>query len=230
MRRAFFILLTAVCFKVSILGQITFYTGLPADDVRFWTVEARLTEAFKRVGYDFELINMPKLRALDMANLEGDGDGHRVHNIFELQPLKTDNLIRINVPIRGGVGMSVYSLTGNDIEVNGFESLRHFNSNGYLRGINFLEKNVPNGVALNSSEQLLRLLKLSRIDTILLNEEEFKSLDLDEREGVVKIGIVGGGRYIYSYINKKYKNLAPLLEQALEDMIKDGTYDKLNFE
>ena len=118
--------------------QITFYCGFqaPHSDI----LNARMKEAFQRIGYSASVTPLPSQRALFLANGEGDGDSSRVPNIKKIAPANTDNLIM--VPEISLVAELAIFTKGLEFPVEGWESLEPYR-NGARIGAKILEKNVP---------------------------------------------------------------------------------------
>jgi len=208
---------------------ITLYITIQKEKISYEIIRNRLKEAFKRNKYNFILKALPAKRALLMANTVGDGDAFRVGTLKKKFPKETKNLIKVSFPIYKLPGLYVYVLKDNYFKVNGWNSLKQFRNNGYLRGIKIIEKDLPNSYPVNKVKQLFNMLAQKRIDTLisrpgvitdaLLAENNGKIIQL--HEAIVKPD------YVYTFLHKKHKDLIPLIAKSLEDMMKDGTYDKI---
>ncbi len=209
---------------VSSPPQITFYCGFqsPHSDI----LNARIKEAFGRMGYAASLIALPSQRALFLANSEGDGDFSRVSNIKQIAPDNTDNLIM--VPEESLVAELAVFTKGLEFPVEGWGSLEPYR-NGARIGAKILEKNVPGErtfLALNS--QLFQMLDAGRLDTVvewrLSGQKAVRDLGLTEIRAL-ETPIVTVK--FYPFIHKKHERLVEQLAKELQGMKLDGSFDKL---
>jgi hypothetical protein len=196
----------------------------------FAQLSAVYTEAFKRLGYDFELINLPGERAMvDANNGTVDGEAARI----PLGPDQYPHLIRVEEPIVV-VEDGAYS-ADPFIEVDGFESLRDKGYTvGLLKGIKSLEQKLPRYVekeriiVLTEFEQCLKMVQARRIDvfissTLIETSPLMKNWRYDE---VKRVGIVEE-KALYPYLHEKHKNLVFRLGDTLRRMKDEGVFHHL---
>ena len=161
-------------FSFSAENKLSLYTGLRENSKNYKIVKKRVIEAFKKIGHKVEINSVPKVRALNVANLMGDGDIHRLGYIKEIFPEITNNLVKVNESISHGSKTYVFVLKGNEFKISGWDSLKRFKNNGILKGIMFLEKKVPNFWYVRNTEQLGKMLVNGRIDTVIIPLDDLK--------------------------------------------------------
>ncbi len=114
-----------------------FTTGAEKGELMYDLILSVYTEAFKRMGYEFELLSLPAERALVDANSGNyHGDAARVYQLSEIG--EYPNLIRLNESICS-ITISSFSIR-SDIQINSWESLKN---KDYIvairRGIKYFE-------------------------------------------------------------------------------------------
>ncbi len=201
-----------------------FHTGLasPIKEI----LETRIQEAFRRLNLKAVVaLNPSAQRALMLANDSGDGDASRVPNIKEIAPKNTNNLIIITEPIIV-LKLTVYT-KGLSFSVNGWNSLKAYH-NGARFGAKILEKNIPGKrTFLSSTEQLVQMLNLKRIDTMvewdLRAEHVIRNLKIS---GIKKLSPPIKLQPFHIYLHKKHKALIPKLTKAIRQMKKEGFFNQ----
>ena len=189
------------------------------------------TEAFKRLRYNFELVNLPGERAIVDANSGAlDGEAGR---ITCLDSNKYPNLKRVTesiIVMKDGA----YS-TDTSITINGWESLRGKGFKvGLLKGIKSVEQKLPqyvekkNIVTLTDFEQCLKMLQARRIDLFIgaTLVEESAPMKSGAYKDVKRVGIVEE-KILYPWLHKRHKELVPQLADTLKAMKAEGTFQKL---
>jgi polar amino acid transport system substrate-binding protein len=214
-------------------GEIVFSTVFPEITPKYKTFKALYTEAFRRLGYGFQIFPYPSERALIDAN-SGRIDGVS-SRIIELEIEKMyPNLIRVKeviIPLT-----SIGLVMDSNIQIDGWKSLV---GKGYkvthIKGDKYIEKKLHNYLDRKSIivsvdiPQALRKLVFGRVDIYIEIDDiigfiphiqEFKS------EKFLNGGMVT--RFMtYPYMNKKHVELAPRLAAVLREMKADGTYKKM---
>ena len=214
------------------LGKtIVFGTVFPESAPLFTEMSLVYTEAFKRLGYQFKLVNLPGERGMVDAN-SGALDGEAAR-IGYLQSDKYPNLIRVAEPI-SVIKDGAYS-TDTSIRVNGWESLKGKGYTvGYLRGTKSVEQKLPlyveekNRVNLTGFEQSLKMLQARRIDIFIISTqaEETPPMNSSAYRDIKRIGIVEE-KNCYPWLHKRHKKLVSPLADTLKAMKADGTFQKL---
>lgn len=178
-----------------------------------------LTEAYKKIDVDVNFQAVPSLRSLVMSD-EGkiDGEMHRILGIEK----KFLNLIRIPISINK---INVVVFTKNkDIIINKIDDLKHYKI-GIRRGVQFAE-NISYGMnvyKLEKIDQLFNMLQLGRIDiaieTSFAGIKTIKKLNLDGIH-ISETPILT--KKLYHYLNKKHKEIIPLITKSLKEMEKNN--------
>ena len=210
---------------------IVFSTGWPQSLSSFHEMFLIYSEAFKRLGYNFKLINLPGERSLVDAN-SGVVDGEAAR-IASLKSDKYSNLIQVSEPIFV-IREGVYS-TDTSIRINGWESLRGKGFKvGLFKGTKSVEKKLPlyvekeNIVTLTGFEQCLKMLQARRIDLFILTTlmEESAPMKSDAYKDVKRVGVVEE-KTVYPWFHKRHKELVSPLAYTLKAMKAEGTLQKL---
>ena len=189
------------------------------------------TEAFKRLGYNFKLVNLPGERSMVDANIGAvDGEAGR---IAYLDSNKYPNLIRVGesiIVMKDGAYSADTSIT-----INGWESLRGKGYTvGLLKGIKSVEQKLPqyfekkNIVTLSDFEQCLEMLQARRIDIFIgaTLVEESTLMKSNKYKDIKRVGIVEE-KALYPWFHKRHKDLVPKLTDTLKTMKNEGTFSRL---
>lgn len=189
------------------------------------------SEAFKRLGYHFKLVNLPGERSMVDANSAVvDGEAAR---IASLDSNKYPNLIRVEESIFV-IKEGAYS-TDTSIRINGWESLRGKGFKvGLLKGIKSIEQKLlqyvekKDIVTLTGFEQCLKMLQARRIDLFIIGTamEESIPMKSDEFKDVKRVGIVEEKK-TYAWFHKRHKELVSQLADTLKAMKAEGTFQEL---
>ncbi|XXJ19663.1 substrate-binding periplasmic protein [Desulfovibrio caledoniensis] len=187
-----------------------------------------LHEAFKRLGYEFQLHSYPGKRSLQMSN-EGltDGEAHRIEGIDQTY----NNLIRIPE-----VQQVIYTCayTNRNIELpNGWSDLKRYRV-AVLRGSIFAtrmaSKYAKQVQELSTHKQLLQFLDANRTDISIGSSVGMDDLLNSSQHYITHIRKIEpplASLKIYAYLNRKHKELVTPLAETLRAMKYDGTYDAL---
>ena len=188
------------------------------------------TEAFSRLGMEFECILYPSKRASMMADVgEVDGEPARASHYTTDHP----NLIKLGEPVVS-VNFSAFA-TDFTIRLDGWESLRETRHRvEYMRGIKTCEEELSDVVkpdklsVVNEFRQGLKKLAAVRIDIFVhlepdvmatLRTEEFKDMKI-QKVGVMEQQIA------YPYLHKDHQDLVPKLEAVLKEMREEGLIEQ----
>ena len=182
-------------------------------------------EALQRIGYQLVINKLPAERALRQANNgEIDGEMSRIEGIN----LIYENLIPVPEKI---MDWPFIVFSKNPINMkDGWDSLAAKNI-GYITGWKIAEKKVPETAVsthVKDSSQLFNLLERDRVDFVIYEYWGGKSLIELRKLTNVKIRLPYlESREMFIYLHRKHKNLVPKLAQAIANMKKDGSYDRL---
>ncbi len=184
-----------------------------------------LIEAFRRIGVPMEIVNLPSERALTNANRGiDDGNYARIKGMDKLYP----NLLRVpeNVIKFEFVAFSKKL----NFRINGWDSLKPYDV-GIIRGWKILEAHLAGARSLTKVKNqkiLFALLNADKVDAIVY--DRIQGLALLRELKYPGIHIMRPPLTVmdmYLYMNKKHKNLVPLITGAIRNIKKNGTYNKI---
>jgi len=210
---------------------ITFSSGQPLHLYQGRVVVPILTEAFRRLGIEFEAVAYPSLRSLDLANAGlTDGELGRVREFHTITKGQYPNLRRVDFPVMTVV-IGAYGAEGSSI--GGWADLVGQRV-AHKRGRKALESRLAEHakgatiVTTGDDETALRLVAKGRVAFAAMNEAAAESLirNRPELSAIGRAGIlyeVG----IYTYIHKRHGDLAHRLAKILEAMDADGSLDRI---
>ena len=210
---------------------IRFSTPFPDFVPTYRSYKSIYRNAFRRMGYDFQMVYHPAERALIEVN-SGNLDG-MAGRIFDLNIKDSyQNIIRVNESI---LSIQFIALSMDpSIKIHGWQSLKGFRTT-YEKGTKYFEDNIykyidkADIIVASDYKQAFSLLKSGRVDIYLEVEDamvlvrlvpEFKNLSF------YKAGNVGE-LPVYPYMHWKNRDLAAELAATLRAMKLDGTYDEL---
>ncbi|HLD13877.1 MAG TPA: transporter substrate-binding domain-containing protein [Burkholderiales bacterium] len=180
-------------------------------------------EAFRRAGVELRLVKLPAERALLDANAGiEDGDLVRIAGLEKQYP----NLIRVPEKL---VDWAFTAFSKNPPIPSNWPAIRQ-HAVGYIKGWKIYEQNLAgtgNTIAVESSEQLFRLLALDRIDVALYSH--WMGLALIQRQGMKDVYVLEpplATREMFIYLHKKHAVLAPKIASALRALKAEGFYDR----
>ena len=193
-----------------------------------------LTEAFKRIGYEYEVISYPQKRSiLLMESGEVDGDATRIYdfNVNNEHPY----YIRVNESY-AKIYWSAF-VTDPEIEIQSWDDLKNGNYRiGYLSGVKYCEQKLIGFIdedkllpQFDSNFNGLKQLDSGRIDIYIYTNSDQAKYDLDSEElQNSKIMLAGHLDYldVYPYLQKKHESLAETLAETIRDIKAEGLYDK----
>jgi len=235
MKRLFYLLLF-ICYVLQSLNaqnvkEVTFSGGAPLDAYIPSITVPVLTEAFKRNGIEFKALHLPSLRSLESTN-SGilDGELHRVSNFHEVSRGKYPNLIKIDSDL---VHVWVVAFSTKNIKINSWKDLKDYYVS-YYRGRKNITAALQNVVPqkqifrVNNDKKAFELLAAGRIDIVVTERNQGNKIlsGYPEFSSISEVGQLQQS-IIYSYINKKYKDLARKIATSIDDMKKDGTFKRL---
>jgi len=211
--------------------KMVFSGGAPLNTHQPAIIVPILTEAFKQNGLEFEAIFVPSKRSLVLSNSGiTDGELHRIYAFHKVSKNKHPNLIRIESELMR-VHQAIFST--KDIDIAGILDLTGV-SIAYQAG----RKNVENILnehypakriyAVKTDHQAFNMLVRNRIDVVI--SESFLGRSLissnPKFESIREIHR-NSGTGIYAYIHKKHRALGQKIGNTLEEMKRDGTFEKI---
>ena len=178
-----------------------------------------MTEAYKRIGVEIEILPFPAKRTLIVSNSgELDGELFRLGGITKKWP----NLISVPVPINYMEGVVITK--GKTFKVEGWKSLQPYRI-GIRRGIRFTD-NGTKGMdrqIVDSNNNLFRILEHDRVELIVVTRSNglqvMKSPDFSSfkiLEPAVEV------YPLFHYLHIKNKELIPKVEAVLKSMQQEG--------
>lgn len=188
-------------------------------------VEAILSEALKRMGYQLDVRVFPNERSLINAN-RGiiDGETQRIAGLEK----KYTNLIRVPEKI---MDWEFVAFSKKKIDMTGgWNSLKPYETS-FITGWKIFEYNVPDDVSVTLTrdpEGLFTLLNNNRSDISLF--ERWQGLEIIKKNNYKDIKPLSpplATRAMFTYLHKKNAKLIPLLASKLKEMKKDGTYARI---
>ncbi len=183
------------------------------------------TEVYKRAGYKIKRLLVNSERALLNINIGlEDGCMSRISGLQRLYP----NLRRMK---EHAVEWKFVAFTKDkNISITSWESLAPYNV-AYLQGWKIFDINVKTYKSLKTvrtPKQLYRLLDLGRSDVVLHalrpGQWTVKQLGLDNITASEHTLAV---RKKYFYLNKKHANILASANDALIEIKRDGTYQRM---
>ena len=190
-----------------------------------------LFEAFKRNNIQFKAFCLPSLRSLARTNAGGlDGELHRVSTFHEVSRGKYPNLIRIESEL---LHVWVVAFSKKAIKIKSWQDLKNYHVS-YYRGRKNITSALQNVVPrkqifkVNNDKKAFALLAAERIDIVITERNQGNKflLKYPEFSSISEIGKLQES-IIYSYINKKHKDLSIQIAKTLDEMKKDGTFKSI---
>jgi polar amino acid transport system substrate-binding protein len=182
-------------------------------------------EAFRRIGEQVSIVNQPPERALINAN-EGalDGDCWRVEGQAERYP----NLIMVPEPV--DVATITAFTWDPELAVGTWEDLKPCNV-AYINGWKVLDARVHDTrslIKVKNIDSLFTLLARKRIDVALVDSLMGQAaLRRMKLSGIRALTPPLTRPNMYIYLHKRHAELVPKLAQALRQMRRDGTMERL---
>jgi polar amino acid transport system substrate-binding protein len=184
-----------------------------------------LKEAFRRIGIEVKLIQVPAERALLNAN-EGIDDGIciRIAGMEKKYP----NLVM--VPERIAEYKFAVFTRDRSLRIVGWESLKPY-SVGIITGWKILEDNVLGTRSLtkvSDADALFELLDHERVDLVVYDRMQGDALVKSQGlVGVKAINPLLARKDVFLYLNNKHTGIVHDLARELRDMKRDGTYQQM---
>ncbi len=210
---------------------ITFTGGQPLHHYQPSIIVPILTEAFKRNGIRFKAVHHPSLRSLAYSSTGVfDGELHRVYDFHKVSGGKYPDLIRIESEMLT-IWQAVFAT--KEIKFETWDDLKGYRV-AYKMGRKNMEKILHQFlpkeqiVIANNDTHAFKMLAQGLID-VVVSESRLGDDLLEGRRDfskIIKIQRIHPVR-IYSYIHNEHRQLAAKLAATIEQMKKDGSYDKI---
>jgi hypothetical protein len=189
-----------------------------------------LAKIGENLNITFKVQRFPKERSLIEVNTGRiAGEGHRVKDLAKRSGGRYPNIVRIDEPY-ATMHFSAF-VTDPNIEITRWEDLGKGYRVGIVRGNKTAEKRLEEYVSEKNR------------DMNNVHDYAFKKL-VAGRIDIVVMAAINGARYmkhydnvymkgkfeimdIYMYLNKKYKDIVPLIESEIRSMKADGTLDAI---
>ncbi|WP_172961597.1 substrate-binding periplasmic protein [Desulfovibrio ferrophilus] len=202
----------------------TSYESLLSTPGQTGMLDQILKEAFRRIGVEAEIVFTPNERSLVAVN-DGmlDGEINRIAGMEKTYP----NLVQVP---ESNMTMHFVAFATRDIPISGWESLRSLRV-GIENGWKILERNTegfPHLTRLMNASHLFSMLHRDRLDVVLYSKlggyELVRSLRCDH---VHHLDPPLESREMFLYVHKAHQWLAVPVAEALREMKRDGTYDRI---
>lgn len=186
--------------------------------------EEVLRAAYKRLGIEIEVKELPARRAIVLANTGGvDGELSRIAGIEK----KFTSLLPVRVPINFIEGVVLSK--DKPVKVNGWDSIRHMKV-AIRRGVVFTEKGTigMDVQVLNSWQSALAALQTGRADVVVIPRTLAANILLHYEPRNIFVNeppIIS--MPLFHYLHKKRSSLVPLLERVLNEMQAEGEIERI---
>jgi len=230
------LIFTSFAFKsapANTMQTMVFATSFPKESFFYKKYQEIYTEAFMRLGYQFELNVYPSKRLAQVVN-SGiiDGDVSRIKQMHSGN--RYPNMVRVDESI---TEMNISAFTHNkELKINRWDAFTQNNLKiAYPRGYRIVEINLPGVVdksriiEISDSLQGCRMLIGERFDVLidvkrtielLLQENEFKDHQV-KHAGILETII------LYPYLHKKNDYLVAKLAHTLKNMKEEGVFEQI---
>ncbi len=186
--------------------------------------EQVIREAYRRLGFDIEVVAMPARRALEVSN-DGEVDGE-LHRIYGLDK-RWKNLVR--VPNKVNVLEATVFTKRVKFDVAGWNSIKPYVV-GVRRGIQFSNRNTD-GMSrqiVNSIQSLFDILKFDRVEVVVTSLVNGLSELKEAKLSMIRPLSPSIEIYpLYHYLHKKHLSLVPKVNAVLEDMKNEGLIERI---
>ncbi len=186
------------------------------------TVDLLLYYALKQLGYTPSISIIGNTTTLRMADA-GERDGVAFQAKYIGDQFK--NIVMVpHYTLK--IDLNAYTNTASDIHIETWDDLSNLRV-GMIYEKPYVETRLPKSAKITmagSSNQLFGMLSRGEVDVVIflkIGDQHFwtpSNIKLDKTIEVIET---------FTYLNKKYADLAPKLAAVLETMYKDGTADKI---
>lgn len=200
-------------------AQTPIQVAAQEGDERFFPL---LTDIYREMGFDAQITVLPSARALSATNAgQFDAEVGRIPDISPRYP----DLAYTQEPLLK-VQLVAVALKGKPIDIQSKVDLAKLKV-GYLNGMSVSEHYVRTesltASSVASHEQLAKMLKMGRLDVILMGTA-FKQSPVFS---IGEIKWVIDEFNVFHVFHKRNRNLIPLFDTQLKRAKQDGRYEKL---
>lgn len=227
-----FLLMLSICVCVggvanadnSTIRISTSYKSLLSTPEQTGMLDLIVKEAFRRIGYDAEIVFNPTERSLVDVNAGLlDGEINRIQGMEQQFP----NLVRVPEP---NMTMHFVAFSKKEFDTSDWESIRNLQI-GIVNGWKILETNTagfPHVTKTPTETELFRMLELNRIDVALYAKlTGYEQLQLHSYDDIQHLEPPLASRDMFLYLHKSHADLVEPVAEALRSMKVDGTYDRI---
>lgn len=184
-----------------------------------------LESIYKEANIPLELVIIPSARALIQSSSgKIDGELQRIYKLAD------SYLTLLRVPTPFTYFEPAVFTVHKKINIKGWHSLRDYKI-GMVRGMKFAElglKGLKNVQQVTRSNQLFTMLSAGRLDVIV--SARFNGLYLISRHNlrnIKQLEPVLERHDLYHYLHEKHKKLVPVIDAAIQSMVKSGELARL---
>jgi len=217
-----------------------FVTSAPLESDLAKLTTLILTEAFKRLGYGYEVESYPQKRSIDLMKTgQVDGDATRVYGFNK----KGDYPYYVRVNVSHATIFFDAFVTDPKIKITSWEDLKKGNYRvGYLAGVKFSEQHLIGFIdedhlisQPNSNLSGLKQLLYGRTDAYIYADGSRAKNDLADEglqkiEKSKKVTITFAGHVdrinLYPYLHKKHEPITDILTATIRNIKKEGLFEK----
>ncbi|MDC0335767.1 transporter substrate-binding domain-containing protein [Pseudodesulfovibrio sp.] len=231
MKYFFYVCLIVICFvhapavaKDDTVLISTSYKSLFSTPEQTGMLDRVVIEAFRRIGHHAQIVFTPNARSLVSVN-EGELDGE-INRIAGMENTYS-NLVRVPEP---NMQMHFVAFAKKDFPISDWESLRILKV-GIVNGWKILERNTqgfPSVTHVMNEEQLFQMLEMDRLDVVLYSKlSGYEKLEAMGYDDIYHLEPPLSSRDMFMYLHKDHKDFVKPIAEALREMKRDGTYDRI---
>lgn len=189
---------------------LVFATSLTRSSLMV-AIEEKLTRAYRQMGYQIRVEQLPAGRSLAMANA-GRFDGE----LFRIADVEHDyaNLIRVPVPL---ATIELHAFTRQGISLPNDWTMQRNLRIGYVRGFRLAGQVQTHGqvVQVTTAAQAVQMLMQDRIDVLLDDEASVRSVLGPNFSEVSMAAPVLAQAELFHYVHQKHHDVATQLAAVL---------------
>jgi len=182
-------------------------------------------EAFRRIGITLQTSSLPAERGLKNSNNGSiDGEMSRVKGIDKVYT----NLIRVPEKI---MDWEFVVFSEKVIDLSQGWKVFSGKSVSHINGWKILEKNIPNDAEVTKTsniDELFSLLRKKRTDYVIYEKwaghymlRKMPANNIGQHKSTLLV------KEVFIYLHKKHKSIVSKLSKSLENMKRDGSYQRL---
>lgn len=212
--------------------KLRFVASRPREHTMTRGLILAYTEVFRRLGIEFEFVDVPAKRASNYSN-EGKVDGE-ISRVYDYND-KYSNLVRVDES-NHSIRYFAFAIDPN-ISLDGWDSLARTDYRVDCRsGVYICQDNVSRVVPsdrfteVNTDHQAIKRLVARRADIFVENErtilnyfdsKEFHTLS--QMGPVYRVGIMGETT-AHMFLHTKYAEIAPRIAEVIREMKQEGLF------